>query len=127
MTILFRRIRPVSFPITIDIIAKFLGIPQSAILRVENWSCVVFVHRSDRGGQFISYRKLAMWLEAIVTLIRNCHSLKQLKQVGLWIKQECIKFKYYNELILEYLRSVWIERRDIILGRVSFSKVKPDN
>ncbi len=127
MTTLFGRIRPGSFPITIDIIAKFLGIPQSAILRVENWSYVVFVHRSDRGGQFISYRRLAMWLEAIVTLIKNCNSREQLKQVGLWIKQECNKFKYYNESILEYLRSVWIDRRDTILGRVSFSKVKPDN
>ncbi|HAA31748.1 MAG TPA: hypothetical protein DCE56_33690 [Cyanobacteria bacterium UBA8553] len=66
MTILFRRIKPHKFPITIDLIAKFLKIPKSLIVRAECWACVLFVYRCDKGGQFISYRKLAIWLEAVV-------------------------------------------------------------
>ncbi|MEQ8464644.1 hypothetical protein [Coleofasciculus sp. E1-EBD-02] len=53
MTILFRRIKPRTFPITLDMIAQFLGIPKSMIIRAEHWAYVLFVHRRDRGGQFI--------------------------------------------------------------------------
>ena len=45
MTILFRRIKPAAFPITLDLIAKFLGIPKSLIVRAERWAYVLFVHR----------------------------------------------------------------------------------
>ncbi|MFE1746123.1 hypothetical protein [Coleofasciculus sp. H7-2] len=58
MTILFRQIKPFKFRIAFDLIAKFLGIPQSQIVRAECWRYILFVHRRDRGGQFISYRKL---------------------------------------------------------------------
>ena len=68
MTILFRRIKPYTFPITLDLIAKFLHIPKSLIVRAECWAYVLFVHRRDKGGQFISYRKLAMWLKAIASI-----------------------------------------------------------
>lgn len=111
MTILFRRIKPKSFPITIDMIAKFLGIPKSIIVRAESWAYVLFVHRRDRGGQFISYRKLQLWLEAIVSLIQKTTTLDELRQLGLWIRQECKKFNYAQS-ILEYLRGVWAKRRD---------------
>jgi len=46
--------------ITIDLIAQFLGIPKSMILRAEPWAYIIFVHRRDKGGQFISYRKLKL-------------------------------------------------------------------
>ncbi len=110
MTILFRRIKPCTFPITIDLIAKFLGIPKSMIVRIERWAYVLFVHRCDKGGQFISYRKLAMWIEAIASIIQTCATLDDLWQVGLWIKQECEKFEYAKP-VLEYLRSVWAKHR----------------
>jgi len=35
MTILFRRINPPTFSITLDMIAQFLGIPKSLIIRAE--------------------------------------------------------------------------------------------
>ncbi|MEW6497733.1 MAG: hypothetical protein AB1589_35305 [Cyanobacteriota bacterium] len=113
MTILFRRIKPSAFPITLDLIAKFLGIPKSLIVRAERWAYVLFVHRCDKGGQFISYRKLAMWLEAIVSLIQACTTLEDLWQVGLWIKQESEKFDY-DEPVLEYLRRIWAKHRDYL-------------
>lgn len=115
MTILFRRIKPYSFPITIDLIAKFLHIPRSLILRAESWAYVLFVHRCDKGGQFISYRKLAMWIEAVVSIIQTCTTLDDLWQVGLWIKQECEKFDY-DEPIVDYLRSIWVEHRNYLRG-----------
>jgi hypothetical protein len=60
MTILFRRIKPSTFPITLDLIAKFLGIPESMLVRAvceawcvssKRWPYVLFVHRGDKGGQ----------------------------------------------------------------------------
>ncbi|MFW5667460.1 MAG: hypothetical protein ACOC2Z_18310 [Coleofasciculus sp.] len=56
MSALFRRIQPAKkFRITKRQIAKFLRIPKSMIVNVECWCYVIFVHRKDRGGQFISY------------------------------------------------------------------------
>jgi hypothetical protein len=63
MTTLFRRLQPTQkFRISIGAIAKhavrliaqLLKIPKHLILRVECWAYVVFVHRRDKGGQFIS-------------------------------------------------------------------------
>ncbi|HEY9901678.1 MAG TPA: hypothetical protein V6D43_04500 [Candidatus Sericytochromatia bacterium] len=113
MTTLFRRIKPYSFPITLDLIAKFLHIPKSLIVRAECWAYVLFVHRCDKGGQFISYRKLAIWLKAIASIIQTCTTLDDLWQVGLWIKQECEKFDY-DKPVLEYLRRVWAKHRDYL-------------
>jgi hypothetical protein len=113
MTTLFRRIKPYSFPITLDLIAKFLQIPKSLIVRAECWAYVLFVHRCDKGGQFISYRKLAIWLKAIASIIQTCTTLDDLWQVGLWIKQECEKFDY-DKPVLEYLRRVWAKHRDYL-------------
>jgi hypothetical protein len=55
MTVLFRRIKPAQkFHITKRQIAKLLRIPESLIVKIESWLYVVFVHRLDKGGQFIS-------------------------------------------------------------------------
>ncbi|MEQ9238093.1 hypothetical protein [Coleofasciculus sp. E2-BRE-01] len=113
MTILFRRIKPRTFPITLDMIAQFLGIPKSMIIRAEHWAYVLFVHRRDRGGQFISYRKLKLWLEAITSLIQKTKTLDELWQLGLWIRQECKKFNY-AESVVEYLRCVWARHRNAL-------------
>jgi hypothetical protein len=82
MTTLFRRIKPYSFPITLDLIAKFLHIPKSLLVRAECWAYVLFVHRCDKGGQFISYRKLAMWIEAVVSLIKKALPSKTFGKSG---------------------------------------------
>ena len=113
MTILFRRIKPYSFPITLDLIAKFLGIPRSLIVNAQRWAYVLFVHRCDKGGQFISYRKLVMWIEAVVGLIQQSTNLEDLWQIGLWIKQESEKFDY-TKPVLEYLREAWAKHRDYL-------------
>jgi hypothetical protein len=55
MTILFGRIQPAKkLRITKRQIAKLLRIPESLIVKIEFWRYVLFVHRKDKGGQFIS-------------------------------------------------------------------------
>lgn len=110
MTILFRQIKPTSFPISLDLIAKFLAIPRSMIVKAQKWAYVLFVHRRDKGGQFISYRKLILWIEAVVKIIQNSTNLEDLGQIGLWIKQECKKFEY-TKPVITYLRNIWAKHR----------------
>ena len=81
---IFARIQPQkTFHITIKAVAKLLGISPKLILRIEKWSYVLFVHRRDIGGQFISYRKLRNWQNAIAMKIQTCH--KQKKLLVLWV------------------------------------------
>jgi len=77
------------------------------------WAYVLFVHRQGKGGQFISYRKLAQWLESIVQLIHETPTFDELWQLGLSIKQETEKFDY-SKPILEYLRDIWAKHRDYL-------------
>ncbi len=113
MTSLYRRIKPYSFRITIDLIARLLRIPKSLIVKAECWAYVLFIHRQDKGGQFISYRKLTEWLESIVQLIHETPTFDELWQLGLWIKQETEKFDY-TKPVLEYLRDIWAKHRDYL-------------
>jgi hypothetical protein len=72
MTTLFRRINPAQkFRITKHQIAKFLRIPESLIVKIESWLYVIFVHRLDKGGQFISYRQMEQWKNAIAVNCKN--------------------------------------------------------
>ena len=81
---IFARIQPQkTFHITIKAVAKLLGIPPKFILRIEKWPYVLFVHRQDIGGQFISYRKLRNWQNAIAMKIKSC--CKQKKLLRLWV------------------------------------------
>ena len=55
MPLLFRRLQPrQKFRLSVYGLAKLLKIPKHLIVRVECWAYVVFVHRQDKGGQFIS-------------------------------------------------------------------------
>lgn len=83
------------------------------IVRAERWAHILFVHRCDKGGQFISYRKLKLWIEAVIALIQNSTTLEDLWQIGLWIQQECEKFDYAKP-ILENLRLIWAKHRDYL-------------
>ena len=116
MTALFRRIQPAkTFRITVDTIAQFLGIPASLIVRVQCWRYVLFVHRLDRGGQFVSYRKLQEWKEAIALIIESCITFKELWQLWLQVKQDCQKFqKQYKRAVIAFLRQLWLKRRDAL-------------
>jgi hypothetical protein len=115
MTALFRRIQPARFTITAKQIAQFLGIRKSAVVRVERWAYVLFVHRKDRGGQFISYRKLADWVAAIAQLIQACSTPAALDDMGVWLYQELKKFKY-DAWSRQYLRELWAQQRDALLN-----------
>jgi hypothetical protein len=114
MTILFRRIQPAHrFHLNPRYIAHLLRIPKSAIARIECWAYVLFVHRRDKGGQFVSYRTLTRWIRAIAHMIQTSPTLEDLKQLGLGIKQESVKFEdRYSRKVLDYLRQLWAQRRD---------------
>lgn len=109
MTALFRRIQPAKkFRITVNTIARFLKIPQQLIARVECWNYVIFVHRLDKGGQFISYRKLQEWRNAVACQIQNCSNFQQLCNLWQIIEQDESKHQnqYDNKTIL-FLRQIW--------------------
>ncbi len=114
VTSLFRRIQPAQrFHLTPRYIAHMLRIPLSAIARIERWAYVLFVHRRDKGGQFISYRQLNRWMRTITHMIQTSPTLEDLQQLGFWIKQESEKFEdRYSPNGLNYLRQLWAQRRD---------------
>ncbi len=114
MSNLFRRIQPAQrFLLSPRYMAHFLKIQRLLIVGIERWAYVVFVHRRDKGGQFVSYRTLARWIRAIAHMIQTSPTLEDLKQLGLGIKQESIKFEdKYSASVLDYLRQLWAQRRD---------------
>jgi hypothetical protein len=116
MTTLFRRIQPAKkFRISVYAIARLLKIAKHLIVRVEFWAYVVFVHRSDVGGQFISYRKLQQWLNAVAYQIQNCSTWQELRQLWLAIEQDCKKhFNQYNDKQQEFWCKIWTKRWDIL-------------
>jgi len=116
MTPLFRRIQPSKkLRITVRSIARLLKIPQNLIKRVESWANVVFVHRCDRGGQFISYRRLEEWQNAIAHQIQTSPNLSELSQLATSIQQDSRKFKkQYCQKTLDFLRQMCIQRQDTL-------------
>jgi hypothetical protein len=65
------------------------------MVRVECWAYVIFVHRTDRGGQFISYRQLRQWQNAVACQIQNCSTWQQLR--SLWLAIEEDRQKHNNQ------------------------------
>ena len=116
MTPLFRRIQPSKkLRITVRSIAQMLKIRQNLIKRVESWANVVFVHRLDKGGQFISYRRLEEWQNAIGHQIQTCPTLRELSQLKTSIQRDTRKFKkQYLPKTLDFLIQMCIERQDIL-------------
>jgi len=115
MTALFRRIGPSKkLRINVRSIAQFLKISQNLIKRVESWANVVFVHH-HRGGQFISYRRLEEWKNAVGHQIQTCPTLSQLSQLKTSIQYDSRKFKkQYLPKTLDFLIEMCIERQDIL-------------
>lgn len=109
MTNLFRRLQPAhKFKITIGAIAKLLKIPKHLIVRVECWAYVIFVHRLDKGGQFISYRKLQQWQNAVACQIQNCSTWQQLRQLWLIIEDDKQKHsQQYDDKHYQFLYQIW--------------------
>jgi hypothetical protein len=116
MTTLFRRLQPSQkFRISITCIAKLLKISKHEIVRVECWAYVVFVHRRDVGGQFISYRKLRQWLNAVACQIQNCSTWQELRSLWLAIEEDCQKHKkQYDDKYQPFLCEIWTKRWDIL-------------
>ena len=122
MTTLFRRLQPAKkFRITISalakhavrLIAQLLKIPKHCIVRIECWAYVIFVHRTDKGGQFISYRRLQHWLNAVAYQIQKCSSCEQLRSLWLAIEKDSKKHKnQYNDKSQPFLRQIWTKRWD---------------
>jgi hypothetical protein len=116
MTTLFRRIQPAKkFRVSVYAIARLLKIPKHQIVRIECWAYVVFVHRRDVGGQFISYRKLQQWLNAVAGVIQNCSTWQQLRQLWLAIEEDCKKHKkQYNDEQQPFWCKIWTKRWNIL-------------
>ncbi len=109
MTALFRRIKPAqNFRITKRQVAKLLNIPASLIVKVESWLYVIFVHRLDKGGQFISYRQMEQWKNAIACHLQKCSTNQQLHSLWNAIKYDQTKHrKQYTDSILPFLKIIW--------------------
>ncbi|MEW6491639.1 MAG: hypothetical protein AB1589_03690 [Cyanobacteriota bacterium] len=109
MTILFRRINPAQkFRITKRQIAKLLGIPASLIVKIESWLYVIFVHRLDKGGQFISYRQLEQWKNAVACQLQKCLTQEQLQHLWNAITFDQIQYqKQYADSVWPFLKKIW--------------------
>ena len=114
MTALFCRVKPQQkFRITEATIARFLKIPKHRIVRVECWKHVIFVHRRDIGGQFISYRKLRHWFNAVACQIQKCSTLEELGHLWNAIEFDFKKFKkQYEDSFLTFLQEIWLKRHE---------------
>ncbi len=109
MTALFRRLQPAQkFRISIYAIAQLLKIPKHLIVRVDCWAYVVFVHRIDKGGQFISYRQLQQWRNAAASHIQNSSTCQQLRQLWLAIEEDYQQHsKQYDDEHYPFLCKIW--------------------
>lgn len=123
MSTLFRRLQPAQkFRISVSCIAKLLKIPKHLILRLECWAYVLFVHRGDKGGQFISYRQLQQWKNAVACQIQNCSTWEQLRLLWLAIEEDLEKHtKQYDDEHYPFLCKIWIKHWGKVWNEQEFS------
>ena len=116
---LFSRIQPQkTFHITIEAVAKLLEIPPEMIVRIEKWPYVLFVHRRDIGGQFISYRKLRNWQNAVAIKIKTCYKKPKLDMLWLTIENDRKKYaKQYQQAYKTFVKEVWTQQWDKLTQR----------
>jgi hypothetical protein len=116
MTPLFRRLQPANkFRINLYAIAQLLKIPKRLIVRVESWAYVIFVHRGDKGGQFISYRQLRQWQNAVAFQIQKCSTCQQLRVLWLAIEADCKRHKkQYSDQYHPFLYKIWTKHWDTL-------------
>jgi hypothetical protein len=117
MSTLFRHIKPAQkFRITKRQIAKFLRISESLIVKVESWNYVLFVHRQDKGGQFISYRQLEQWKNAVACQLQKCTTKEQLEHLWNAIAFDHTKHnKQYDDSVLPFLEKICLKCLEAIL------------
>ncbi|WP_223300697.1 hypothetical protein [Oscillatoria nigro-viridis] len=83
---------------------------------------MVFVHRRDRGGLFVSYRRLEEWQNAlakpskrIAHHIQTCPTLSELSQIKTSIHYDSRKFQKQSlPKTIDFLVQMCIERQDIL-------------
>ncbi len=116
MSALFRRINPSQkFRITKRQIAKLLRIPESLIVKIEFWLYVVFVHRLDKGGQFISYRQMEQWKNAVACQLQKCTTKQQLQHLWNAIEYDHTKHnQQYSDSVLPFLKKIWAKCQETI-------------
>jgi len=116
MTILFRHINPAQkFRISKRQIAKFLRIPESLIVKVESWLYVLFVHRKDKGGQFISYRQLLQWKNAVACQLQKCSTWEQLEHLWKAITFDHTKHNsQYDASVIPFLEEIRFKCQEAI-------------
>jgi hypothetical protein len=116
MSSLFRRLQPrQKFRIAVRAIAQLLKIPKRLIVRVECWAYVVFIHRGDKGGQFISYRQLEQWQNAVAYQIQNCSTWQQLRSLWLAIEEDYEQHEnQYNDEQYQFLCKIWTKCWDLL-------------
>lgn len=114
MTALFHRINPApKFRLTKRQIAKLLRIPASVIVKIESWLYVIFIHRLDKGGQFISYRQMEQWKNAIACQLQKCSTHQQLQQLWNVIEFDNTKHKkQYADAVLPFLKKIWAKSQE---------------
>ena len=117
MTALFRRIQPAQrFRINKCQIAKFLKTPESVIVKIESWLYVLFVHRADKGGRFISYRQMEQWKNACACQMQKCSNWEQLKHLWNAIQRDHAKHsEQYNDFVLPFLRKISMQCQALLL------------
>jgi hypothetical protein len=77
-------------------------------VRVECWAYIVFVHRTDKGGQFISYRHLQQWRNAVAYQIQNCSTCQQLRSLWFAIEEDFKKYKkQYDSKHYPFSSKIW--------------------
>ena len=125
MTTLFRRLQPShKFRISITCIAQLLRIPKHLIVRVEVWAYVVFVHCCDKGGEFISYRQLKHWQNAVAYQIQNCSTWQQLRQLWLAIEDDYNQHKkQYNKEHYPFLCKIWTKCWELLWKKQELAEV----
>ena len=112
------------FYLTIREIARLLRIPPQIILRIELWVRVIFIHRSDRGGQFISYRKLKNWQNAVAIKIKTCYKKQKLDNLWLTIQNDSKKYaKQYQQAYHDFVEQVWNQQWDKLVMKERGSRV----
>ena len=116
MTTLFRRLKPAqNFRITKRQIAKLLRIPESYIVKIESWLYVLFVHRTDKGGQFISYRQIEQWKNAVACQVQKCLTQEQLQHLWNAITFDHTKHQQqYADSVLPFLKKILAKCQEAI-------------
>jgi hypothetical protein len=130
MTALFRRIQPaLKFRISKSQIAKFLKIPESMIVKIQSWRYVLFVHRRDKGGQFLSYRQLEQWKNAVACQMQKCVTWQQLKHLWNAIVFDHKKHQQqYNNSSLPFLEDIRDKCEEAILNNsATFNQQQQEN